>query len=101
MRLRFALGLRIAVWAAVLIPRTLSAETVPVRFPEGLVHGFVQSVAAGFEMHQVGAPVELPVVPVVLAVVPVFVVLLNCCEAFKKLSGSLATWLCASGWAFR
>ncbi len=29
-------------------------------------------------------------VPVVLVVVPVFVLLLNCCEAFRKLSGSFA-----------
>lgn len=39
----------------------------------------------------------VPVVPVVLVVVPVLVVLLNCCEAFKKASGSFAIWLCASG----
>ena len=47
--------------------------------------------------------VELPVVPVVpvVVVVPVFAVLLNCCEAFRKASGSFAIWLCASGWAFR
>jgi len=41
------------------------------------------------------------VAPVVLVVVPVLVLLLNCCEAFKKLSGSLAIWLWASGWAFK
>jgi hypothetical protein len=40
-------------------------------------------------------------VPFVLVGVPVLVLLLNCCEAFRKLSGSLAIWLWASGWAFK
>jgi len=40
------------------------------------------------------------VVPVALVVVPVLL-LLNCCEAFRKPSGSLAIWLWASGWAFK
>jgi hypothetical protein len=46
LRLRFALGLRVRIavsvgCAALAIPPRLTAETVPVRFPEGLVHGFL------------------------------------------------------------
>ncbi|HEY4228855.1 MAG TPA: hypothetical protein VGO79_01720, partial [Thermoanaerobaculia bacterium] len=39
MRLRLALGL--ALCAVGLAVRPLTAETVSVRFPEGLVHGFL------------------------------------------------------------
>ena len=39
MRLCIALGL--AVFAAATAPASLAAETVSVRFPEGLVHGFL------------------------------------------------------------
>jgi hypothetical protein len=39
LRLRFALGL--SVYAAVIVSRPLAAETIPVRYPEGLVHGFL------------------------------------------------------------
>jgi hypothetical protein len=39
----------------------------------------------------------VPVVPVVVLVLVPVLVLLNCCEAFRKLSGSFAIWLWASG----
>ena len=47
-------------------------------------------VASGVVVLTVPVVLVVPVVPVVA---PVLVLLLNCCEAFRKLFGSFASWL--------
>lgn len=71
-----------------------------IRPPQFEVHCF-GGLAALFVVVLGVVVVVVFAVPVALVVVPVLAPLLNCCEAFKKLSGSLAIWLWASGWAFK
>ena len=65
--------------------RDLRPSRVDVHYLGGLV--------VLLELGVVGLGVVVFAVPVVPVVVPVFVLLLllNCCEAFRKLSGSFAT----------
>ena len=53
-------------------------------------------VSAGFVASGV-VVLTVPVVPVVVLVLVPVLVPLNCCDAFRKLSGSFAIWLWASG----
>jgi hypothetical protein len=53
--------------------------------------------SAGLVGSGVVVVLTLPVVPVVVLVLVPVLVLVNCCEAFRKLSGSFAIWLWASG----